>query len=225
MPESILTATDLQRSYILSEATVPALRGVSLSLDEGSFTAIMGPSGCGKSTLLQLCGAMDKPDSGSLRLAEDEISKLTDEELTLLRRTKIGFVFQFFNLLPTLTIQENIAMPLLLARQSEKIAFDRARHLASQLGIEHRLGHYPNQISGGEAQRAALARAVIHEPVLLIADEPTGSLDSVNGGKVLELFQSLNQDLGISILMATHDAHVAQAAKATIHMKDGKVVL
>ncbi|SKA97953.1 putative ABC transport system ATP-binding protein [Prosthecobacter debontii] len=225
MPESILTATDLQRSYILSEATVPALRGVSLSLDEGSFTAIMGPSGCGKSTLLQLCGAMDKPDSGSLRLAGDEISKLTDEELTLLRRTKIGFVFQFFNLLPTLTIQENIAMPLLLARQSEKIAFDRARHLASQLGIEHRLGHYPNQISGGEAQRAALARAIIHEPVLLIADEPTGSLDSVNGGKVLELFQSLNQDLGISILMATHDAHVAQAAKVTIHMKDGKVVL
>lgn len=225
MPEFILTATDLQRSYVLSEATVPALRGVSLSLPQGAFTAIMGPSGCGKSTLLQLCGAMDKPDSGSLSLAGEEISKLSDENLTILRRRKIGFVFQFFNLLPTLTICENIAMPLLLARQSEKLAFEHARRLAVKLGIEHRLGHYPNQISGGEAQRAALARAVVHEPILLIADEPTGSLDSVNGGKVLELFQELNQALGITILMATHDTQVAAAAKQTIHMKDGKVVI
>ena len=201
--------------------SVAALRGVSLSMKAGDFTAIMGPSGCGKSTLLQLCGAMDRADSGSLRLDGRDIASLNDNDLTRLRRERIGFVFQFFNLLPTLSVLENIAMPLLLARQPEGQAFDKARALAARVGIEHRLDHMPAQISGGEAQRAALARAVIHEPALLIADEPTGSLDSSNGQLVLQLFQELNRDLGIAILMATHDAAVASAAKLIIRMKDG----
>ncbi len=224
MPDAILAATDLHRSYALAESAVPALRGVSLSLEAGAFVAVMGPSGCGKSTLLQLCGAMDKADAGSLKLDGREVTSMNDGDLTKLRRERIGFVFQFFNLLPTLSVLENIAMPLLLARVSEKVAFEKARVLARRVGIDHRLDHYPNQVSGGEAQRAALARAVIHEPALLIADEPTGSLDSHNGQRVLELFQELNRDLGIAILMATHDAQVASAAKQTLRMKDGRVV-
>jgi putative ABC transport system ATP-binding protein len=167
---------------------------------------------------------MDRADSGSLRLDSRDIASLNDNDLTRLRRERIGFVFQFFNLLPTLSVLENIAMPLLLARQPEKQAFDKARALAARVGIEHRLDHMPAQISGGEAQRAALARAVIHEPALLIADEPTGSLDSSNGQLVLQLFQELNRDLGIAILMATHDAAVASAAKLIIRMKDGVMV-
>jgi putative ABC transport system ATP-binding protein len=201
--------------------SVAALRGVSIEMKPGDFTAIMGPSGCGKSTLLQLCGAMDRADSGSLHLDGRDIATLNDTALTKLRRERIGFVFQFFNLLPTLSVLENIAMPLLLARQPEKISFEKARALAARVGIEHRLGHMPAQISGGESQRAALARAVIHEPALLIADEPTGSLDSTNGQLILELFQELNRDLGIAILMATHDDSVAAAAKLIIRMKDG----
>ncbi len=224
MPEPILRAENLTRSYALGETAVAALRGVSLVMHEGDFIAVTGPSGCGKSTLLQLCGAMDRADSGTLHLDGDDISRLGDDALTRLRRERIGFVFQFFNLLPTLTVLENMAMPLLLARVPERQAFDRARALAVRVGIEHRLGHMPAQISGGEAQRAALARAVIHEPALLIADEPTGSLDSTNGGKVMDLFQELNRDLGIAILLATHDAGVAAAAKRTVRMKDGQIL-
>ena len=219
---SILSASHLTRSYPLSGTSVNALRGVSLEMSAGDFIAIMGPSGCGKSTLLQLCGAMDLPDGGSLQLDGRDVRTLDDTALTKLRRERIGFVFQFFNLLPTLSVLENIAMPLLLSRVSEKVAFEKARSLASRVGIEHRLDHMPSQISGGEAQRAALARAVIHEPALLIADEPTGSLDSTNGQLVLGLFRQLNQDLGIAILMATHDAAVASLAQQTIKMRDGQ---
>ena len=218
----ILSAVNLTRSYPLSGTSVNALRGVSLEMSAGDFIAIMGPSGCGKSTLLQLCGAMDLPDGGSLQLDGRDVRTLDDTALTKLRRERIGFVFQFFNLLPTLSVLENIAMPLLLSRVSEKVAFEKARSLASRVGIEHRLDHMPSQISGGEAQRAALARAVIHEPALLIADEPTGSLDSTNGQLVLGLFRQLNQDLGIAILMATHDAAVASLAQQTIKMRDGQ---
>lgn len=221
---AILSAQQLTRSYPLHETTVPALRGVSLEMERGDFFAIMGPSGCGKSTLLQLCGAMDRADGGSLSLDGCDVVSLSDLALTKLRRERIGFVFQFFNLLPTLNVLENIAMPLLLARVPESAAFEKARKLAARVGIDHRLDHMPAQISGGEAQRAALARAVIHEPALLIADEPTGSLDSTNGQLVLQLFRELNRDLGIAILMATHDSNVAAAANRIITMKDGVVV-
>lgn len=224
MPDIILQAADLHRSYAVAEAQVQALRGVSLAVAKGDFIAVMGPSGCGKSTLLQLCGAMDRADSGSLRLLGRDIAVLNDAELTKLRRVHIGFVFQFFNLLPTLTVRENIAMPLLLARRPEAQAFAEAHLLAERVGIAHRLNHYPAQISGGESQRAALARAVIHRPGLLIADEPTGSLDSTNGQMVLDLLKELHRDLGIAILLATHDASVAAAAQQIIRMKDGLII-
>lgn len=209
----------------MAEEPVSALRSVSLTLHRGDFVAVMGPSGCGKSTLLQLCGAMDRPDSGNLRIEGRDVATLSDGDLTKLRRERVGFVFQFFNLLPTLTVLENIAMPLLLARMPEAEANARARVLAERVGIAHRLSHFPAQISGGEAQRAAVARAVVHEPALLIADEPTGSLDSSNGQGILELLTELNRDLKIAILMATHDAQVAAAAQTKIQMKDGRILM
>lgn len=224
MSQPILTAENLQRAYPGAGESVAALRGVSLTLEAGDFVAVTGPSGCGKSTLLQLCGAMDVPTSGRLTLAGEEVARLSDGELTRLRRDKIGFVFQFFNLLPTLTVLENIALPLLLARVPENEALYKAWVIAGRVGLSHRLAHFPAQVSGGEAQRAALARAVVHEPVLLVADEPTGSLDSTNGGKVLELLRELNADLGVAILLATHDPVVAAAAKRVVTMRDGVVV-
>jgi ABC-type lipoprotein export system ATPase subunit len=220
----LLEASDITRNYQLDAAPVAALRGVSLKVERGDFIALTGPSGCGKSTLLQICGAMDRADGGELRLDGLEVRSLDDAALTRLRREKIGFVFQFFNLLPTLSVRENIAMPLLLAKVPEPEAFERAAQLAERVGIVHRLDHLPGQISGGEAQRAALARAVIHKPGLLIADEPTGSLDSTNGGRVLDLLRDLNRDLGVAVLMATHDAGVAAAAGRILAMKDGRMV-
>lgn len=220
----LLEASDLTRNYQLDAAPVAALRGVSLKVERADFIALTGPSGCGKSTLLQICGAMDRADGGELRLDGMEVRSMNDAALTRLRREKIGFVFQFFNLLPTLSVRENIAMPLLLARMPEPEAFERAAQLAERVGIAHRLDHLPGQISGGEAQRAALARAVIHKPGLLIADEPTGSLDSTNGRRVLELLQELNRELGVAVLMATHDAGVASAAGKILAMKDGRMV-
>jgi putative ABC transport system ATP-binding protein len=224
MSVSLLEASDLTRNYQLDAAPVAALRGVSLKVERGDFIALTGPSGCGKSTLLQICGAMDRADEGELRLDGLEVKSLDDAALTRLRRQKIGFVFQFFNLLPTLSVRENIAMPLLLAKTPEPDAFERAALLAERVGIAHRLDHLPGQISGGEAQRAALARAVIHRPGLLIADEPTGSLDSTNGRRVLDLLQELNRELGVAVLMATHDAGVASAAGKILAMKDGRMV-
>ena len=200
-----------------------ALRGVSLTLETGDFVAIMGPSGCGKSTLLQLCGAMDRPSSGQLLIAGSAPGELNDSALTALRRKQIGFVFQFFNLLPTLTIGENIALPLMLSGVPDKEAESRARVAAEKVGIGHRFNHRPSQVSGGEAQRAAIARAVVHKPTLLIADEPTGSLDSASSSVVLDLLRELNEKSGIAILMATHDAQVASAAKRILRMKDGRI--
>jgi putative ABC transport system ATP-binding protein len=224
MSNCILQATDLRRTYALTDSKVQALRGVSLTVSAGDFVAVMGPSGCGKSTLLQLCGGMDRADGGVLEFEGRDVASLTDSELTRLRRERIGFVFQFFNLLPTLSIGENIALPLLLAKVPESTAMARASEIAGRVGISHRLGHSPAQVSGGEAQRAAIARAVVHEPGLLIADEPTGSLDSENGEAVMDLIRELNRDLGVTVLLATHDAKVGAAAGRLVRMRDGGIV-
>ena len=225
MPEHpALIADQLFRSYPSGEGRVEALRGVSLTLQKGDFVAIMGPSGCGKSTLLQLCGAMDRPTQGSIQISGAEPADLGDTALTALRRERIGFVFQFFNLLPTLTIGENIALPLLLGGVRGSEAEERARATADRVGIGRRFDHRPFQVSGGEAQRAAIARAVVHRPALLIADEPTGSLDSASSGLVLELLRELNEQSGIAILMATHDAQVASFAQRVVRMKDGQII-
>ena len=218
----LLQAIDLQKTYVSGEAKVTALAGVSFDVEAGDFIALMGPSGCGKSTLLHLCGAMDRLTGGSLKLNDRDLSTMGDDELTRVRREQVGFVFQFFNLLPTLTIADNIALPCLLAGVKFDEAERRAKALAERVGIAHRLNHYPQQISGGEMQRAAIARALVHQPTLLVADEPTGNLDSENGANVLALIAELNRELGVTVLLATHAAEIAGAAKRVLRMKDGR---
>ncbi|MGE0103327.1 MAG: ABC transporter ATP-binding protein [Blastocatellales bacterium] len=226
-PEQIivpaLSLVDVRKTYSGGESPVEAVRGVSLELTAGDFVALMGPSGCGKSTLLHLCGAMDRPSSGKVMIDNVDIAGLGDDRLTEFRRRRIGFVFQFFNLLPTLTVMENIALPLMLDGRDPSAGEGKARELAQRVGLDHRLGHYPQQLSGGEMQRAAIARAVIHQPTLLVADEPTGNLDSENGRKILQLLGELNRELNLTILMATHGEETAAAAKRIVRMKDGEI--
>jgi putative ABC transport system ATP-binding protein len=217
----ILEAQDLRRVYFDGEASVEALRNVNLQLDRGDFVAIVGPSGCGKSSLLHLCGAMDRPSSGTIMFEDEALERLDDDRLTRLRRERIGFVFQFFNLLPTLTVAENVALPLLLAGTRSQQAEAAADKWITRFGLGARRGHYPQQLSGGEMQRAAIARAVVHRPALLIADEPTGNLDSANGAGVLELLRDLNNEIRTTVLLATHSPEIAAGAKRVIHMKDG----
>ena len=218
----LLVADNLQKTYVTGEARVTALAGVSFTVERGDFVALMGPSGCGKSTLLHICGAMDRLTSGTLRLDDRDLSAMGDDELTRVRREQVGFVFQFFNLLPTLTVSDNIALPCLLAGVHPGEAQQRARVLADRVGITHRLNHYPQQISGGEMQRAALARALVHRPSLVVADEPTGNLDSENGANVLALLSELNKEMRVTVLLATHAGDVAAAADRVLSMKDGR---
>jgi putative ABC transport system ATP-binding protein len=221
---SQLVASNLTRVYTGGSATVQALDGVSFSVARGEFVAVMGPSGCGKSTLLHLCGAMDRPSGGHVTLEGLALGDLSDERLTRVRRDRIGFVFQLFNLLPTLTLGDNIALPCLLGGMAAREATRRADAMAARVGIEHRLRHYPQEVSGGEMQRAAIARALVHEPALLVADEPTGNLDSDNGARVLALLAELNRELQVTILLATHAHEVAAAASRVLRMRDGRVV-
>jgi putative ABC transport system ATP-binding protein len=220
---SLLTADNVSRWYTTGDATVRAVADVSLALEPGDFVALVGPSGCGKSTLLHLCGAMDRPTSGAVRLETIDLASLDDDDLTRVRRERVGFVFQFFNLLPTLTLIENVELPLLLAGQRAAAIEPDARRLLDRVGLGHRLTHYPRQLSGGELQRAAVARALIHRPALLVADEPTGNLDSDNGRRVLDLLVELNRETGITMILATHAPEIAAAATRVIRMRDGRI--
>jgi len=220
---NIVAAEGIRKVYSDGEMPVEAVRGVSFDLKAGDFAAVMGPSGCGKSTLLHLCGAMDRPTAGRLFFEGKSLCDYDDDGLTRLRRERIGFVFQLFNLLPTLTVAENIALPLMLSGVQPGESEKRARLLAERFGILHRFESSPQQLSGGEMQRVAVARAVVHRPALIIADEPTGNLDSENGWNVLRLLSELNRQTGVSILLATHDAAIASAARRIIHMKDGAI--
>ena len=219
----ILEARDLHRRYPRGDSEVTAVAGVSLTLGPGAFGALVGPSGCGKSTLLHLCGAMDRPTAGEVRIEGQALAALDDDALTRVRRTRIGFVFQTFNLLPTLTVGENIGLPLLLAGRDPREVTPRIGEWAERVGISHRLDHVPAQLSGGEAQRTAIARAVVHDPALLLADEPTGNLDSANGGRIVDLLREVNRRSGAAVLMVTHDAAVAEAADWVLEMRDGRL--
>jgi putative ABC transport system ATP-binding protein len=219
----ILQASGLSKTYSGGNSAVSALRGVDLDVAPGEFVAIVGPSGCGKSTLLHLCGAMDRPSSGQVSFEGQDLGSLDEDRLTRLRRKRIGFVFQFFNLLPTLTVRENVALPLVLGGAPVRDAGDRAAELVERVGLTSRLEHYPQQLSGGEMQRAAIARAIVHRPALLVADEPTGNLDSANGARVMELLAELNDEHGIALLLATHAPEVAAAAHRVVQMRDGRI--
>ena len=220
---AVLMAAQIRKTYLGGDAPVEAVRDVSLRLAAGEMVALMGPSGCGKSTLLHLCGAMERPTAGRLEIEGRDLSQLNDDQLTRVRRERLGFVFQFFNLLPTLTVTENIALPLQLAGAAARESEMRAQALADRVGLGQRLRHYPQQLSGGEMQRAAIARALLHQPALLIADEPTGNLDSENGARVLALLDELNREMGVTILLATHSAEIAAAAQRIVHMRDGLI--
>ncbi len=220
---SLLSAEHITRTFPAGDAVVTAVDDVTLAIDRGEFVAIVGPSGCGKSTLLHVCGAMDRPSAGAVTLDGQRLDVMSDDRLTKVRRERLGFVFQFFNLLPTLTLLENVALPLLLAGHPQDSALSRARRWASDVGLAHRLDHRPAQLSGGEMQRAAIARAVVHDPALVLADEPTGNLDSATGAQVLELLLRLNRERGMTLLLATHAREVAEAADRVVHMKDGRV--
>lgn len=207
--------------YAGARGGVPALGGVSFSLSGGDFVAVRGPSGCGKSTLLHIVGAMDRPSSGEVWLAGQRLNGLSLGELARLRRRLVGFVFQSFNLLPTLSVVENVMLPLRLDGVRETAARRRAADLLEQVGLGDRVEHLPSQLSGGEMQRVAVARAVVANPALVLADEPTGSLDSGNGQRVMELLADLNRRLGVTILLATHAAEAARFARQTLHLRDG----
>lgn len=218
----VLEALDLYRTYSRGEQSVDAVRGITLRLRLGEHVSIVGPSGCGKSTLLHLCGAMDRPTRGDVVLEGQALSALDDGALTRLRRRRVGFVFQFFNLLPTLTVRQNVGLPLSLERRSQAEVGERVDWVVERVGLTSRIDHFPQQLSGGEAQRAAIARAVVHEPAILIADEPTGSLDSENGGRVLDLLMELNEQSDTALLLATHDKDVAARSGRVLYIRDGK---
>jgi len=211
------------RVYPIGGADVRAIDGITLTIPTGEFVALMGPSGCGKTTLINLIGAIDRPTSGGVWLDEERLDLLSDDRLTRLRRTDIGIVYQFFNLLPTLSASENIGLPLLLyGLPAREIAARVARQL-EQVGLAHRAHHWPHELSGGEQQRVAIARAIVAEPRVILADEPTGNLDSVAGGAVLELLQRLNREGRQTIVLATHSAEAARRAGRIVHLRDGKV--
>jgi len=204
--------------------SVDALRGVTLVVEEGDYLAIVGPSGSGKSTLMHLLGGLDRPTTGRLEIGGADVSTLSPTELAKLRNTRIGFVFQSFHLLPRTSALDNVALPLVYAGVRRAARRERAAAMLTRVGLGHRLGHRPNQLSGGEQQRVAIARALVTDPAILLADEPTGNLDTVTGGEVLALLEELNAERGVALALVTHDHEVADRAHRQIVMRDGSVV-
>jgi putative ABC transport system ATP-binding protein len=217
--DPVISAVGLSKTYLRGREQVKALDNATFEIQRGAFVAIVGPSGAGKSTLLNLVGCMDAPSSGTLKLSGQSVGELTEAERTRLRRDQIGFVFQHFGLIPTLTVAENIALPALFARRSSP---ERAEELLAKVGLEHRRNHRPRELSGGEMQRVAIARALMNEPSLLLADEPTGNLDSATGEAIIELFDRLNRE-GLTILVVTHNPALAKAAHRHIELVDGRL--
>jgi putative ABC transport system ATP-binding protein len=221
--EPAVEALDVTRSYELDGVRVDALRGVSLRIDQGEYLAIVGPSGSGKSTLMHLLGCLDRPTTGSLRIGGREVADLDDTELAELRNRTIGFVFQSFQLLPRITATANVALPLVYRGTPRGERVERARAALEKVGLGHRLDHRPNQLSGGEQQRVAIARALVAEPALLLADEPTGNLDTRSGNEVMAILESLNADQGVAVALVTHDHEVADRARRHIRIRDGLI--
>lgn len=222
MPTPIIQFIDVFKSYQNGSQPVTALKDVNLSLDAGDFVTIMGPSGGGKTTLLNLLAGLDLPDQGQIILNGRKISDFSDHELTLLRRKEIGFVFQFFNLMPTLTVMENVELPLLLAHSSRTDG-QRIKTLLDYVGLWHRADSFPAELSGGEMQRVAIARALVHQPVILLADEPTGNLDSENGLKIIDLMRQAGADFQTTVVMVTHNPQVAAIGNRHFEIRDGKL--
>jgi putative ABC transport system ATP-binding protein len=220
----ILEAKELRKKYTMGEHSVEALAGVDFKVEKGEFVAIMGPSGSGKSTLLHLLGGLDSPSEGDIILAENKLSELSEKEATLARRHNVGFVFQFFNLLPTLTAEENVLLPIIIDGKDPREYSDRLDNMLDLVGLLDRRSHKPDQLSGGEQQRVAIARALITEPAILLADEPTGNLDSKTGTSIMKLLQRSAKELNQTVITVTHDPKAAAYASRVIFLRDGKVV-
>jgi len=222
--DPLIDVRDLTKVYGEGATAIRALRGVSLLVRHGEFVAIMGPSGSGKSTFMHLLGCLDRPTSGSYRLAGREVSRLSRDELALVRNRQIGFVFQSFNLLARTTAQENVELPLLYAGVPRDTRVARARDLLGQVGLGDRLGHRPSELSGGQQQRVAIARGLANGAPLLMADEPTGNLDSASSAEIMTLFRHLNRDQGITVVVVTHDMDIAAWSERVVAFKDGLIV-
>lgn len=222
MTTPIIQFIDVFKSYQSGSQLVTALEAVNLSLNAGDFATIMGPSGGGKTTLLNLLAGLDLPDRGQIVLNDQKVSDLSDHDLTLLRRNEIGIVFQFFNLMPTLTVMENVELPLLLAHSSRTDG-KRIRTLLEYVGLMHRADSFPAELSGGEMQRVSIARSLVHQPSILLADEPTGNLDSENGMKILELMKQASTDFQTTVILVTHNPQVAKIGNRHYEIRDGKL--
>ncbi len=224
MSSVLFSARNAQKRYALGETEVVALAGVDVEIGAGEFVAIAGPSGSGKSTLLHLLGALDAPDGGSVAIEGRDLATLSERERTFLRRRRLGFVFQSFHLVPVLSALENVEYPLWIDDVPAAERRERARKMLAAVGLEKRLDHRPDRLSGGERQRVAIARALVHEPVAVLADEPTGNLDSANGAAIFDLMRSVRRELGTTFVLATHDPILMAASPRQIDLRDGRVV-
>ena len=219
---NIIELRNLAKTYDLGTVRIPALRGLDLEIEEGSYTAIMGPSGSGKSTLLNILGCLDRPTSGAYLLGEDDVAGMTDKELSRIRGTRIGFIFQSYNLIEQLDVVENIHLPLFYQGKDIKQHYDHCAEMAEKVGLGDRLEHRPMELSGGQQQRVAVARALVNEPLMLLADEPTGNLDSSTEAEILDVLDELHRE-GRTLVVVTHDDAVAERAERVIRLKDGLV--
>ena len=220
---TLIEAKDLEKLYRMGDETVHALDGVSFSIPRGDYCAIVGPSGSGKSTLMNIIGGLDTPTRGRIVIARNDIGEMNDDDLAVFRNQTIGFVFQSFNLLPRLTALENVELPMIYGGVEPKLRTQRAAELLERVGLENRMDHRPTQLSGGQQQRVAIARALAGKPALILADEPTGALDTTTGIEILNLFGQLNRE-GATVVIVTHDHDVARATRRTIEMRDGRIV-
>lgn len=220
--EQIIKLEQIKKNYYLGKEPVPVLKGIELSILRNEYVALMGPSGSGKSTLMNILGCLDSPTSGRYTLNGKDVSRMPDDELAKVRNAEIGFVFQQFNLMPRLTAWENVAMPLIYAGVSKNERHDRAHDILKQVGLEERAHHKPNELSGGQCQRVAIARALINKPSIILADEPTGNLDSKTSIEIMDLFSSI-QAAGNTVILVTHEEDIAEHAKRIVRIKDGLV--
>ncbi|WP_118950982.1 ABC transporter ATP-binding protein [Taibaiella helva] len=220
--QQIITLKDIRKNYYLGKEPVPVLKGIELSIEKNEYVALMGPSGSGKSTLMNILGCLDSPTSGQYILNGKDVSRMADDELANVRNVEIGFVFQQFNLLPRLTAWENVAVPLIYAGVGKKERTDRAHAMLKQVGLGERAHHKPNELSGGQCQRVAIARALINNPSLILADEPTGNLDSKTSVEIMELFGSIQAN-GNTVILVTHEEDIAEHARRIVRIKDGVV--
>jgi putative ABC transport system ATP-binding protein len=220
--ENLIELHNVEKEYVMGDVKLRVLKGINLKVKKSEIAAIMGPSGSGKSTMLHILGCLDRPTKGKVIIDGVDISKLDDDSLAKIRREKIGFIFQFFNIIPIFTALENVELPMIFSKKSNRV--ERAKELLKAVGLQQRMSHHPSQLSGGETQRVAIARALANDPKLILADEPTGNLDSKYGEEIMDILIKLNKEKGTTLLLITHDISVAKYAERIIRLKDGMIV-